>query len=153
MNSEAMVVPAPGRLSTTTWWPMFCETRALTARESTADTPPGGNPTTRRMGRLGYPCAKACALNRARAGTARAGRIMDSPAGRTRAEYRGKTFSGQRRDSGNGVLVPAAHVHEVGKQDHSRNHEAYDAREPESCGTHGCRKPERIRRFDPPQSQ
>src|SRR5688572_26784183 len=56
-----MVPVAPPRLSTTTGWPidsgMYCD--RMRARMSVA--PPGGNPTTSRIGRSGYlPCACAC---------------------------------------------------------------------------------------------
>src|SRR5947208_13868347 len=73
--SVAIVVPAPGRLSTTTCWPRFKDSLALRARASTSETPPGVNPTTRRMGLFGYACAQAFALKIARAKTASA-RIM-----------------------------------------------------------------------------
>src|SRR3954462_5320805 len=56
----AMLELAPGRFSTTTGWPMFCETFAATRRVTPSAPPPGGKPTTQLIGLDGkLACARA----------------------------------------------------------------------------------------------
>src|SRR5882672_9419040 len=43
--------------STKNCWPRRSESACATRRAMTSVGPPGGNPTTTRTGRLGYPCA------------------------------------------------------------------------------------------------
>src|SRR5215210_7032270 len=52
----AMLPLAPGRFSTMTGWPMFCESLAATRRVTPSAPPPGGNPTTQVIGLAGYAC-------------------------------------------------------------------------------------------------
>src|SRR3954466_16203191 len=55
-----MIELAPGRFSTITGWPMFCETLAATRRVTPSAPPPGGKPTTQLIGFEGYAdCARA----------------------------------------------------------------------------------------------
>src|SRR3954452_22324662 len=49
-----MIELAPGRFSTITGWPMFCETLAATRRVTPSAPPPGGKPTTQLIGFDGY---------------------------------------------------------------------------------------------------
>ena len=49
----AMIVPAPGRFSTTTGWPVDLAKRSLHSRAITSGEVPAGNGTTRRTGRVG----------------------------------------------------------------------------------------------------
>ena len=44
---------APGRFSTTTLWPSRGESLSANRRAMTSTPPPGGKPTTRRIGRFG----------------------------------------------------------------------------------------------------
>src|ERR1043165_6596352 len=55
-----MLELAPGRFSTTTGWPMFCETLEATRRVTPSAPPPGGKPTTQLIGLEGkFDCARA----------------------------------------------------------------------------------------------
>src|SRR5260370_32471919 len=47
--------------STKNCWPRLSESRCATMRAMTSVGPPGGNPTTTRTGRFGYPCANDAA--------------------------------------------------------------------------------------------
>jgi len=86
----------------------------MIARESTSDTPPGGNPTTGESA-VRIACAGLCA-EQSEAGARKGRADHDFLGSVTRAEYRGKTLQGQRRESGKGFSCQA-HVHEVGEQD------------------------------------
>src|SRR5687768_2900350 len=55
------MVPAPGRLSTTTCWLQLSASLAAMARAITSVKPPAAKPTRKRSGRFGYCCASwAC---------------------------------------------------------------------------------------------
>src|SRR5690349_16500792 len=49
-----MMELAPGRFSTITGWPTFCESFEATRRVTPSAPPPGGNPTTQLIGFDGY---------------------------------------------------------------------------------------------------
>src|SRR5207245_4933123 len=52
--SEPIRPPTPGRFSMTTGWPRPSENFWTTTRATLSLDPPGGNGTTKRIGRLGY---------------------------------------------------------------------------------------------------
>ena len=52
-SSAPICPPAPPRLSTTTCWPMSCESGWLMERARRSLPPPGGNGTIIRIGRVG----------------------------------------------------------------------------------------------------
>src|SRR5262245_2435698 len=60
-----MLVAAPGRFSTTTGWPRTSGSLDAIRRATMSVPPPGVNPTTSRIGRPGYGCASAAALQSA----------------------------------------------------------------------------------------
>src|SRR5262249_52173080 len=61
-NSDAMLPPAPGLLSTTTCWPHISESRAPMMRPTASMPPPGVNGTTSLTTRFGQPCANPVRL-------------------------------------------------------------------------------------------
>ncbi len=69
--SVAMLVPAPGRFSTTNGRPSRSDSHCASSRQTTSVEPPGVNPTTMRTGRDGYACPKATCGMIAAAPTAR----------------------------------------------------------------------------------
>src|SRR5262245_43045970 len=58
-----MALSPPGRFSTTTGWPSCSASGAARARAVGSAEPPGGKPTTKRIGLFGY-CAAALPANR-----------------------------------------------------------------------------------------
>jgi hypothetical protein len=56
-RSEPIRLPAPGRLSTTMFWPSASPTCRAISRAMRSVDPPGLCGTIRRIGRLGYCCA------------------------------------------------------------------------------------------------
>src|SRR5882672_7268420 len=61
MRPTPIVPPAPPTFSTTTVWPRGARMRSAMMRAAVSVEPPGGNGTTRVIGREGYPCACATA--------------------------------------------------------------------------------------------
>src|SRR5262245_50954959 len=55
-----MLVPAPGRFSTTNCWPRYSLSLDAARRALMSTPPPGVNPTSTRAGRLGYWARAAC---------------------------------------------------------------------------------------------
>src|SRR5258708_31373595 len=68
--SAAIALSAPGRFSTPTGWPSCCESAAPMMRVVGSAEPPGGKPTMKRIGLLGY-CAGAGPEASSRAGASR----------------------------------------------------------------------------------
>ena len=61
-RSMPMVMPAPGRLSTTTCWPHAVEYLVPSARASGSEPPPVAVGTMKRIGLVGKVCSAACAV-------------------------------------------------------------------------------------------
>src|SRR3954471_4147175 len=62
--SMPMLVPAPGRFSTSTGWPRPSDSGADSARARMSTVPPAAAGTTRRTGFDGKPCANASVVKR-----------------------------------------------------------------------------------------
>src|SRR6266850_2988728 len=67
MRATPIVPPAPPTFSTTTVWPSGARMRSAMMRAAVSVEPPGGNGTTRVIGREGNPCACAAAAQAANA--------------------------------------------------------------------------------------
>src|SRR5882672_9179525 len=67
MRPTPIVPPAPPTFSTTTVWPRGTRMRSAMMRAAVSVEPPGGNGTTRVIGREGKPCACAAAAQAANA--------------------------------------------------------------------------------------
>src|SRR6188768_4563853 len=74
-----MLPPAPPRFSTTTGCPMLSESFLATMRESVSAAPPGANPTSIVIGRLGKSDWARAGTDAARAAMASSRRFMVSP--------------------------------------------------------------------------